>query len=78
MYEDGLVLPRDYRDAFKWYELAANQGYPGAQTNLGMMFARGRGVEASRKTAIEWFQRAAKQGDNVAKRNLEALGVLQN
>lgn len=75
LYEDGLVLPRNFGEAVYWYRSAAEKGYPGAQTNLGIMYARGRGVTSSRRTAIEWFQRAAKQGDVVAKRNLEALGV---
>jgi len=75
LYEDGLVLPRDYGEAVYWYRTAAEKGYPGAQTNLGLMYARGRGVANSRRTAVEWFQRAAKQGDEVAKRNLEALGI---
>lgn len=75
LYEDGLVLPRDYGEAVYWYRTAAEKGYPGAQTNLGIMYARGRGVASSRRTAIEWFQRAAKQGDEVAKRNLEAMGA---
>jgi len=75
LYEDGLVLPRNYTDAVYWYRSAAKQGYPGAQTNLGIMYARGRGVSTSRRTAIEWFQRAAKQGDSVAQRNLEAMGA---
>ncbi len=75
LYEDGLVLPRDFGEAVYWYRSSAEQGYPGAQTNLGFMYARGLGVTASRRTAIQWFQRAAKQGDNVAIRNLEALGV---
>jgi len=75
LYEDGLVLPRDYNEAVYWYRTAAEKGYPGAQTNLGIMYARGRGVAQSRRTAIEWFQRAAKQGDIAAKRNLESLGI---
>ena len=75
LYEDGLVLPRDYGEAVYWYRTAAEKGYPGAQTNLGIMYARGRGVATSRRTAIEWFQRAAKQGDRVAQRNLESMGV---
>jgi hypothetical protein len=73
LYEDGLVLPRNYTDAVYWYRSAAKQGYPGAQTNLGMMYARGRGVTTSRRTAIEWFQKAAEQGDSVAQRNLETM-----
>ena len=75
LYEDGLVLPRDYGEAVYWYRSSAEKGYPGAQTNLGIMYARGRGVTTSRRTAIEWFQRAAKQGDIAAQKNLEAMGV---
>ena len=75
LYEDGLVLPRDFGEAIFWYRSSAEQGYPGAQTNLGIMYARGRGVASSRKTAVEWFQRAAKQGDISARRNLETMGV---
>jgi len=75
LYEDGLVLRKNYREAVRWYTLSAEQGYPGAQTNLGIMYARGRGVVASRRKAIRWFQRAAKQGDEIAKRNLTTLGI---
>ena len=28
LYEDGLVLPRDYAEAVYWYRSAAEQGYP--------------------------------------------------
>ena len=75
LYEDGLVLTRNYSRAVYWYRSAAEKGYPRAQTNLGTMYARGRGVATSRRSAIEWFQRAAKQGDPAAQRNLETLGV---
>ncbi len=75
LYEDGLVLPRDYKEAVFWYRAAAEQGYAGAQTNLGILYARGLGVTTSRNTAIEWFEKAAAQGDAAATRNLEALGV---
>lgn len=78
LYEDGLVLPRNYTEAVYWYRSAAEKGYPGAQTNLGIMYALGRGVTSNRSTAVDWFQRAAAQGDIVAKRNLEALGVSVN
>ena len=74
LYEDGLVLPRDYKEAFFWYRAAAEQGYAGAQTNLGILYARGLGVATNRNTAIEWFEKAAAQGDAAAIRNLEALG----
>ena len=73
LYEDGLVLPRDYKEAFFWYRASAEQGYAGAQTNLGILYARGLGVSSSRRTAIEWFEKAAAQGDSAAVRNLAAL-----
>ncbi|MEO0368689.1 MAG: tetratricopeptide repeat protein [Pseudomonadota bacterium] len=75
LYEDGLVLARDYKEAVFWYRSAAEQGYAGAQTNLGIMYARGLGVSTSRSTAIDWFEKAAAQGDAAAQRNLTALGA---
>ncbi|MFT6408286.1 MAG: hypothetical protein ACJAQ6_001704 [Arenicella sp.] len=75
LYEDGLVLPKNYTDAVYWYRSSATQGYPSAQTNLGTMYANGQGVTSSRRAAIEWFQRAAKQGHIVAQRNLQAMGA---
>jgi len=75
LYEDGLVLPRNFSEAVYWYRTAAEKGFPGAQTSLGTMYARGRGVAPSRRTAIEWYQRASKQGDKLARRNLESMGV---
>ena len=75
LYEDGLVLKRDYSMAVKWYRAAAEQGHPSAQTNLGSMYAGGRGVDTNKEAAIKWFLKAANQGDLVAKRNLIAMGV---
>lgn len=77
LYEDGLVLPKDYREAIYWYRGAAEKGYPNAQTQLANMYMRGRGVESNRNTAVVWYKRAAKQGDKIAKRNLESLGIPQ-
>jgi hypothetical protein len=34
MYEKGQGVPQDYKEAVKWYRLAAEQGYADAQTNL--------------------------------------------
>jgi hypothetical protein len=44
MYEDGSGVPRDYTEAVKWYRLAAQQGDPDAQLNLGKMYELGNGV----------------------------------
>lgn len=75
LYEDGLVLPKNFDEAIFWYRSAAQQGYAGAQTNLGVMFAEGKGVARNSEKAIEWFKKAAAQGDIAAKKNLKALNI---
>lgn len=54
---------QDYKEAFKWYSKAANQGYAVAQYNLGVMYQYGYGVRQDYQKAIEWYLRAANQGD---------------
>ena len=34
MYDKGLGVPQDYKTAVKWYRLAAEQGFAGAQKKL--------------------------------------------
>ena len=38
------------------------RGSPEAQTDLGLLYAKGFGVEKDYATAMQWFQRAAGQG----------------
>ena len=75
LYEDGIVVMRDYEQAVRWYRAAATQGYAGAQTNLGRMYALGLGVERDKDEAIRWLQMAAAQGDIIASENLKTLGI---
>jgi len=35
MYDRGQGVPKDYKEAVKWYRLAAEQGVPKAQFSLG-------------------------------------------
>ena len=44
MYENGLEVTHDYKEAFKWFNLSAKQGCADAQNNLGVMFENGLGV----------------------------------
>jgi TPR repeat protein len=67
------VLAEDDAEAVRLYTLAAEQGYAGAQTNLGVMYANGEGVARDRDRAIVWFRRAAAQGDRIAQNNLQAV-----
>ena len=70
-------------EAVKWYEKAAEQGYPMAQVNLGNMYANGEGVEQDYEEAVKWYRKAAEQGYPVAQYNLGIIyanskGVEQN
>ncbi|MNC76241.1 Sel1 repeat protein [compost metagenome] len=49
-----------------WYRKAAEQGYAGAQTSLGMMYASGQGVPKDVKQAYAWFSVAAANGSGKA------------
>jgi TPR repeat protein len=53
----------DYRGAFKWFQLAANQGLSGAQVGLGFLYDMGLGVEKDSDQAAHWYGLAAAQGD---------------
>ena len=44
MYENGFGVPLDYGQAAYWYRKAAEQGSAGAQTSLGQMYIKGKGV----------------------------------
>ena len=46
----------------RWYRLAADQGLAGAQSNLGFMYANGRGVPQDDAEAARWYRLAADQG----------------
>lgn len=53
----------DYRGAFHWFQLAANQGLSKAQVNLGFFYDMGLGVEKDFEKAVYWYGLAAAQGD---------------
>ena len=52
------------------YRKAADQGYAGAQFNLGFMYANGRGVAKDEVEAVKWLRKAADQGNANAQSNL--------
>ena len=61
-YYDLNKVNKNYEEAVKWYEKAAEQGYPMAQVNLGLMYDDGRGVEQNYEKALELYRKAAEQG----------------
>jgi len=65
-YHIGSGVPKDDKEAVKWYRKAAEQGHAKAQYNLGNMYYNGKGVPKDDKEAVKWYRKAAEQGDAVA------------
>tara|TARA_R110000823_G_scaffold232336_2_gene358894 strand:+ start:3966 stop:4508 length:543 start_codon:yes stop_codon:yes gene_type:complete len=70
MYSLGKGVPKDYKEAVKWYRKAADQGLADAQSNLGTMYEHGKGVPEDDKEAVKWYRLAADQGNADAQGNL--------
>ena len=73
----------DYRQAVKWYRMAAERGNATAQTNLGYCYKTGKGVDKDAEQAVKWYRKAADQGNETAQNNLGVcyqygIGVSQN
>lgn len=71
-----LDIVTDDKVAAEWYELAAKQGYEGAQINLSQLYALGSGVEQSYAKAAYWMQKAAERQNALALGNLANAYVL--
>ena len=56
----------DYVEAAKWFRKAAELGVRDSQYNLGILYARGLGVEKDLRQSFLWFALAAQQGDTDA------------
>ena len=75
-YYNGDGVLQDYKEAVKWYKLAAEQqGNESAQNSLGLMYRKGQGVTQDDKEALKWFRLAAAQGDADAQFNLGDMGI---
>ena len=57
-------------EAFAMTMLAAEEGYAGAECNVGYHYHHGVGVEASEASARLWYARSAAKGDLMAQFNL--------
>ncbi len=75
MYEKGIGVGKDEKEAVVWYGKSAALGNSAAQFNLGVMFENGRGTAVDFAKAHEWYRKAAAQGDSLAIGNLGMLYV---
>jgi TPR repeat protein len=79
-YDAGKEVPQDYKEAAKWYQLAAEQGVLDAHFNLASLYCEGLGVSQNYSKALEWYRKAAAQGHAPSQANMgvmyaEGLGV---
>ena len=82
-YRNGRGVPKDDKQAAKWFRQAADQGDAMAQYTLGYMCENGQGIPQDYRQAAKLFQRAAAQGHADAQSRLGAMyykgrGVSQN
>ena len=73
MYANGRGAQKDDREAFGWFQKAAEQGYAAAQANLGWMYANGQGVQKDDIESYVWYDLAARQGNEQAMNDRENL-----
>jgi TPR repeat protein len=60
----------DFKTALVEWTPLAERGHASAQSNLGYMYAMGKGVPQNDKTAVKWYTKAAKQGHPRAQHDL--------
>lgn len=71
LYWQGQGVTKDYFEAIKWIQKAADLGHAGAQTKLGYLYSEGIAVQQDYEQAYQWFSKAAKKGDPDAQYNLD-------
>jgi TPR repeat protein len=71
-YVDQRVPP-DYDKAMEWLRKAAEQGFPHAQSGLGMLYDNGQGTSQDYAEAAKWYRKAADQGDFDGQVNLGVM-----
>lgn len=83
IYWYGEIVSEDYKEAFKWYQKAADQGYYASQFNLGWMYEHGQYVESDTKQAFYWYKKSADQDFSSAQYKTACMyasgeGVIKN
>jgi len=63
----------DYATALREWQPLAKQGQADAQYNLGLLYAKGQGVQKDDAQARQWYEKAAVQGHVDAQVNLGSL-----
>jgi TPR repeat protein len=78
-YEKGLGGKKDFKQAVRWYEKAANQGHAEAQYRLAAILEEGRPqVKADVANALSWYEESARNGFKSAKQRLAVMTSAQS
>src|SRR5258705_1084791 len=70
---DGGGKGANYKSASQWFRKAADRGVADSQFNLGILYARGIGVEQNLAESFKWFSLAAAQADAYAGRKRDDI-----
>lgn len=70
MFDQGIGVRQDSKEAFRWLMKLADKGDSMAQFLAGSAYLTGKGVEADPGKAVEWFEKAAEQGNVSAQTSL--------
>jgi len=70
MYQYGLSVEQNDREAARLFIEAAEQGFVNAQYNLGKLYRDGRGVPRDETLSVHYFELAAGQGHAGAQNRL--------
>ena len=68
-------IKQDFKEAFKYYEMAAKQGDNVAINNLGSLYYSGIGVEQNILKATQMFAKASELGNSEAMVNLAFIDI---
>lgn len=68
IYKIGMYSyeTKNYKEAIKWFKIAAERGDIDAQIDLGSMYQKGQGVKQNNSLSKFYYQQAATQGDREA------------
>ncbi|AXQ22870.1 sel1 repeat family protein [Acinetobacter wuhouensis] len=84
LYDFGKgPVKKNYKQAFYWYSLSSIKKNAPALNNLGVLYAKGQGVEQDEEKAFKYFEESYNLGNsdaliNLGEAYLKGVGVKQN
>ena len=76
MYDYGLGVVQDQRQAAAWYKRGSEHGSPAAKFNLALLYRDGIGVPQDHIKAVALLRSAAEAGDAESQNSSNRAGVM--